>query len=117
MPYATFHGVIFPISACLPVPVRLGGRRGRDGQNGHKKSRGASHDGPLVMNINIHRYIMYQYKNMCRAKLRKKCTICNSLSHFFSPPVCLRLSVWAAGEGVTGKKRAKKTEVRLTTHL
>jgi hypothetical protein len=34
-------------------------------------------------------------------KITKKCTICDRLSHFFSPPVCLRLSVWAAGEGAT----------------
>ena len=51
-----------------------------------KKSRGASHDGPLVVKWNIKLYIdtlSYQYKNMCRAKLRKKCTICDRLSHFF----------------------------------
>ena len=41
-------------------------------------------------------------------KITKKCTICDRLSHFFSLPVCLCLSAWAAGEGATGKNGQKK---------
>ena len=101
MPDATFHGVIFPLSACLP-----GSRRGRDGQNGHKKNRGASHDGPLVMNIKLYiDTLSYQYKNMCSAKLRKKCTICDRLSHFF-----LRLSAWVCPSSWRRVLRAPKKQ-------
>ena len=36
MPYATFHGVIFPLSACLPAPVCLAAGEGATGKTGKK---------------------------------------------------------------------------------
>ena len=36
--YYLRQAVAFFLSACLPVPVRLGGRRGRDGQKTGKKT-------------------------------------------------------------------------------
>ena len=48
--YYLRQAVAFFLSACLPVPVRLGGRRGCDGCQ-QKKCRGPSHDAPLKPNL------------------------------------------------------------------